>query len=933
MEQGQKQEREQEQKQEQTQRQEIHLEGIWEAALPIEGETKEATYTVKLPGTLDEYGIGIPVRKKDTMHLSRKVEWNGSVIFRRNVTIPESWNENNIFLMIERARYTQVFVDKKYAGDNNSLVCKQVFDLSEYLTPGEHLLEIRSDNDANVMAWDAIRFSHMASEDTQSNWNGLLGEIKLCAKPKVYIGHVRLTSLPEQISVRVEVCNTAREEIPFSFTVRLRDQRWQFEGIALPGNTQMEYQLSLQDPLEEWSEYHPALYPVKMVLETVYGKDKRIEKTGCRRFQTEGRQFVINGYKTFLRGTHDGCVFPLTGYAPMDMESWIKVFEKAKEYGLNHYRFHSWCPPEAAFAAADQCGMYLQPELPYWSGNAFEDEAEWNYFKRETLHILDEYGNHPSFVMFAWGNELRGSETRMEELIDICRTYDDRHLYTIGSNNFLADPHKPANSDYWTTFWTSGHWNSSYPEIGGAHVRGATPHHTRGHINNLPPFAGKNYDKETESVDIPVVSHEIGQYQVFPDFREIEKYTGVMEAENLKVFRAKMEKKGMLALNEEFAYASGMLAGLCYREEIEAALRTKEFGGFQLLDLKDYPGQGTALVGMLDAFMEEKSCADSKQWTKFCGPTVLLLEFSRYIWRNGETILLSPVGVHYGETAMEGEICIALEDANENCNGNCNGNQISKVSCGKTILQPGGPNRLAPVEIALPKSDHAAQYELVIWMENQGIENRYSIWSYPDRKEVSIPENVYVAREWNEYTVAAAKSGKRILWLMNPAQVKNAICGAFIPDFWCYPMFKKYNPPGTLGISCDKNHPALSEFPTQRYAQWQWWNSMKSGISIVLDEDKVSPIVRTIDNVSRQLDLALIAEGKYAGTPVILCGINFLSQLDRPEMAALYQSLLDYLGGDACEPQKSFDDSYIEELLHRQPEDYVQANADADKFG
>jgi hypothetical protein len=102
---------------------------------------------------------------------------------------------------------------------------------------------------------------------------------------------------------------------------------------------------------------------------------------------------------------------------------------------------------------------------------------------------------------------------------------------------------------------------------------------------------------------------------------------------------------------------------------------------------------------------------------------------------------------------------------------------------------------------------------------------------------------------------------------------------------------------------------------------------------MIMDDKKISPVVRTIDNVSRQLSLGLIAESTYKGTPVVFCGINFLSQLDRSEVIALYQSLLDYLGGDECKPEKAFDDEFIEILFNRSPEDLVQGNADTDVFG
>ena len=67
-----------------------------------------------------------------------------------------------------------------------------------------------------------------------------------------------------------------------------------------------------------------------------------------------------------LRGKHDGLIFPKTGYAPTDVNEWLRVLGIAKSYGINHYRFHTCCPPDAAFTAADLLGIYMEPELPFW---------------------------------------------------------------------------------------------------------------------------------------------------------------------------------------------------------------------------------------------------------------------------------------------------------------------------------------------------------------------------------------------------------------------------------------------------------------------------------------------------------------------------------------------------------------------------------------
>lgn len=908
--------------------QEICLAGTWELVL-LDGMKAGERSTMLLPGTLDEAGIGEPVTDFGTDHLSRKVTYEGAVRFSRTIVIPDAWAGLSVFLSIERSRYTHVLIDEQCVGSDNSLVCTQVYDLTDYITPGEHRLDVVADNSRDVMSWESIRFSHIAVEHTQTNWNGLLGEIKLFARPSVSIKQVMVN--PEStdiVNLAIEIINQSGQPLDGSINYQIGDATKGMVPIRnIPvGSHRIPCRIEMKQPLERWSEFSPVTHTLVLNLETSIGTDVLLETFGVRKFAARGKKFTINDHVTFLRGKHDACVFPLTGYAPMDMVSWIKLFQKAKEYGINHYRFHSWCPPEAAFEAADMCGMYLQPELPLWNpSNTFEQDEEWDYFKKEAIHILDTYGNHPSFVMFAWGNELAGDEKRMEELVDLCRKHDDRHLYTIGSNNFLWRPHKPINSDYWTTFWTEGEWNSSYPERGGLGVRASTPHSTRGHINNLPPSTRKNYNREIEHVDIPVIGHEAGQYQVFPNFSEIAKYQGVLRAENLNIYQSLMSEKQMLGLNWDFAYASGKLAMQCYREELEAALRTDDFGGIQLLDIQDFPGQGTALVGILDAFMEEKCFTNAGEWRQFCSETVLLLEFPKYIWREGEELSVGPLIAHYGESKLNGDLHISLTGED--------GSVIREVWLNDISVEPGLLNHYEKITMRLPNLDRAVRYTLLVSLTETNLINRYVIWCFPDVCDVLIPADVYVTEVWNEHARNAARNGKKILLMPAPEQLTYGIGGAFIPDFWCYPMFKKYNPPGTMGLFCDKEHPALKNFPTENYSEWLWWNLIKSGKSLILDGSQVQPIVRTIDNLARQHSLGLIAEGSWHGTGILICGTPLLRQLDRPEALALYESLLSYMSSGVFQPQGVLNDAFFERMVTAEIEDTVAGNKDADIFG
>ncbi|WP_171056117.1 sugar-binding domain-containing protein [Paenibacillus sinopodophylli] len=925
-------------------RDKISLDGMWKGLLESWSEPGSTIEKViVLPGTLDEHGLG-PKPDSASDRLSRAYAYEGVASYERSVDIPESWRGKSIFFRMERTRETELRVDGILVGSSNSLSTSQVYDVSRYLDPGKHLITVMVDNRSGIMAWNSIRNSHMATDHTQTNWNGIVGAIELYAVDPVHIEHVRVHAQSAgtvhgkallrkpagscavgRILIQMKDLNSMAivetKEIPFSMYSEIVE-------------AEINFTIEADETLRLWDEFDPAMYSFHLTLDGIMGEhrfaDEQIVPLGIRNFIAGGTQFEVNGKKTLLRGKHDACVFPLTGYAPMDVDSWLDVFRTAKAYGINHYRFHSWCPPEAAFEAADRIGIYLQPELPLWNpGTAFEDDEEWQYFSDEAFRILKAYGNHPSFVMFAWGNELAGSIERMELLVEEARKYDPSKLYAIGSNNFFIHARAPRNSDYWTTFWTEGNWNVKKSGYGGKHVRGATPHSTRGFINNNPPSSRKDYQEEIKDIPFPIIGHEVGQFQIHPSFNEINKYKGVLEPELLTRFRAHAAASGLLSQADDFQAASGRLACLCYREEIEAVLRTPGMAGFQLLDLQDFPGQGGAFVGILDSFMDSKGIIEPEEWRRFCSEVVPLVRIKRYVWSEGERIDAQIEVANYGPSSLE-DRAVTWSIMNEN------GRQVAEGSFPNVVISQGDVGLVGTLEFEIPPIAEPERWKLWIKIEQTTYCNEYALWVYPSRGEVSIPSAVFISDAFDTWTQEALHEGKNVLLLPSAHRsFGHGPQGTFIPDFWCYPMFKKYDPPGTLGILCDPAHPALSDFPTSSHAEWQWWHLMKNSRAMVLDEAGADyrPIVQVIDNVARQQKLGILFEAKVGKGKLMICSIDLWSQQDRPEAQQLLHSLLNYCKSDKFVPEAIWTEEYVEKIFANQMMSEVISNPNADTYG
>lgn len=890
------------------------LAGRWQFAPDPDGERdgpRDGPYDafVRLPGTTDENRIGEENEAREQDRLTRTYPYEGPAWYRRTVRVPEGWAERSIELHLERSRVTTVWANGERIGESRRLSAPQSFDLTDALAPGENTLTVRVDNGADLFDWRGVARSHMATEETQTNWNGILGDVELRASDPVRVADVQVATdaAAGTADVTVTVANdtdrTVEGALDLAASSRGAAHHASEASVAVaaePGETTVE--ATLDAGPGRWDEFEQTRHDLRVDLAAGPFADAATTTFGVRDVETAGTQFRVNGRTTFLRGNVDCCIFPDTGYAPMDESAWREHLGTMREYGINHVRFHSWCPPEAAFEAADALGMYLQPELPIWNNaDSFVDDERRDFFRREAGAILDAYGNHPSFAMFALGNELQGDREAMADLVDWCRERDPRRLYAHGAYNFLGDPHPGDNEDFWITASVS-------PDLldgadGKTPVRGSYKDET---AEGTPTTAG-DYRDVLANVDLPVVTHEIGQFQVYPDYDEIRDYGPLFRPENLAVARDHLEAHGMAGRDERFQAASGGLAVDCYRQEVEAALRTPELGGFQLLDLQDFPGQGTALVGILDAYMQSKGLIDPARWREFCGPTVPLVRLDTRVWTDAETLSADVDLAHYGADD--------LSDVTAEWTLSGPSGDIASGTIDAGDVAQGSLADLGGIEADLDGVAAPASLDLEVIVPAADAANRYDVWAYPD-DPVSVPEGVTVRDAFDDETRDLLGEGETVLLLPDGDDLRHSVPGSYQPDFWSYTLFKAQAPAGTLGLYCDPEHPALAEFPTPGRTDWQWHRIVENGRPVVLDDAPADyePIVGAVDNIERNQTLGLVFETSAGEGDLLVCAAP-LADVDDPAADQLRRSLVAYADSAAFDPEPVLSWPLLEKLL------------------
>ena len=910
----------------------IPLEGNWGLQLDTAGAgiapdwlTKSCTDSLFLPGTTDmgkkgTYNTDMTL----TTSLSREYVFEGKALYTKQVDIPEEWDGTSVRLVMERTKPTTIWIDGKEVGANNDISTAQQYDLSSYLFPGTHTVAILVDNGKQAVPEKVYGSSHAYSASTQTNWNGIIGDFYLESVPLCGIDDIQLYPdvAKKVVTARVTLRNpdkgAGKGILSFYAEAWNTDKQHKTPVQTVEVDwtkPEQELELALGDKALLWSEFTPSLYRFSVSLKTDQSVDTEQATFGLRDFKTKGRQFTMNGKTTFLRGKHDACVFPLIAHTAMDVETWRHYFQVAKQYGINHYRFHSWCPPEACFEAADIEGIYLQPELPIWGNIDIDDTELCDYLLKEGRNLHRAYSNHASFVMFGLGNEMSGEEG-LAMLIQTFKKEDNRHIYSSGSNNYLGFKGKQANEDYFTTCRVGREGDKQF----NTHARASfsfADAYDGGYLNHTYPNSEMDFSSANVLCDVPIISHETGQFQVYPNYEEIKKYTGVLKPRNFEIFKKRLEEAGMINLAYDFMMASGKWSALLYRADIEMNLRTPEWGGFQLLDLQDYPGQGSAYVGILDAFMESKGLIAPEEWRHFCSEVVPLFCTEKFCWTNDEALTGEVEIANYSESDLNSkQLSWTLTDSKQ---------QVLDKGVLPLQVKQGELAKVGTLKPAIASVRKAEKVTLALSIDGTPYRNDYSLWIYPAAdKEVAPSEDICVTDDLDAHLKYLTEGGK-VLWFPSKEKHKDqTVGGLFQTDYWNYRMFRticenldRPVSPGTLGILTDPGHPALADFPTEFHTNWQWFPIIKQSYPMILDRlsDDYRPIVQVIDNVERNHKLGLLFEFKVGNGKLLVCMSDLKAVQDKPEARQFYRSILEYMESSAFAPSYSLSAKDLQDLF------------------
>ena len=955
----------------------ILLNGKWHVVLE-DGTTGQ----MDLPGTLDENGIGHRDVGANQWHpdavlgnaageidkdapiatrFTRRHTYEGEARISRKITVPD-YGTDRLFVLAERARALRLLVDGEACSvfRQGTLSTPYIFELTG-AAPGEHEFTFLSDNSYPGMPKAAIYYSSAATDETQTNWNGILGECSMYTRPQNFIDSLRVYPRAVKkeeknkaggyvLDVCVELAPGAKKVYKDAKIIlqsealavgELEDTQTlteiiscSGEGLAEAGTDKEENpktmeiwfrDLPLRENVKLWDEDEGNLYEMAVTLDNGMSAEDKGGSTaecrtrfGIRSFGDNGSgRLALNGRAIFLRGEANCAEYPETGHPPMTIPEWKEMLLKYRSYGINFVRFHSHCEPEAAFAAADELGMLLQPELSHWDPkDAFGTEESYRYYRAELVDLLKTYANHPSFVMLTLGNELQAQDEgreRMRELVRTAKRMDPTRLYANGSNAFYGEEGCDPESDFYTS--------QSCKDVV---IRG-TFSGMRGYLNENYPSADRTYDEAMAEIrkeyQKPVFSFEVGQFEVLPDFEELESFHGISDPVNLKLIKKRVEERGLLPTWEKYVEATGELSRLAYREEIEAAMRTRELSGISLLGLQDFPGQGTALVGMMNSHLEPKpyDFARPERFREFFQECRILVKLPHYTYEAGERLIAEVEAANFGKRNIEGVFCWTLAGKKSvSENGNCEPAEIKSkntvIATGEdteiTICRPGSYTEVGSLDIPLDFVEKNTALTLKVRIGDSI--SAYPIWVY--RKTTPVcPENVYETRAFDVKTREILQNGGRVY--LSPDADKeslpNSIKTQFTTDFWSVGTFADQE--GGMGQLIDTEHPIFKEFPTDFHTDWQWW-IMATKRAVILPHP-MKTIITEMDSYAFLRPMAQMIEFRCLKGKVLLSTMELHKSQQYPEVRALQASIYTYLSGENFEPAEEITEEELSMLV------------------
>ena len=633
--------------------------------------------------------------------------------------------------------------------------------------------------------------------------------------------------------------------------------------------------------------------PNMLKLRVTIGSEETTAKFGLRRLEAKGEKLFLNGEPFYMRGF--GCDGNGNGrlYNQVtSVEGYRNYVKRAKEFGFNTMRSHMWenNRPEEFMDACDELGLCFWPEFP---------------LETEDISKLTPFWNHPSVILWCWGNEMGGigSWPWVQSAYKWVKEADPSRL--------IQDNSGWGQYDRDTTDIVNQHMGYYFPYGPRANTYSSYALFTaEGSIKGKPMEQVMQEMRDGKfRLGKPLIAHETGNHMAFPDVIRRE---ARMNFSQRPAILAKMNTGNRLAHLQRWIEGSTKFKQEMDKLWMEQVRKSPLCEGYEMWMLSDH---GYAFSGVIEDGNDckIKPFISSAHYRVHNAPDVLLADFPDAEYKNfkrcfvsGEKFKIKLLASVYGSGSIKpGKAVWKLTD----------GKRV--VATGKTDVLRADRGRVSvigDVGITLPKTKTPLSLELSVQLSHtkNKLANSWNVWVFP---KVQVPsyKNVLVVKELTDTTIDALANGARVLLKLEddktPGRVDQpfASClGRFRPQIWEYGH--------NLGAYIP-SHPSLKGFPNAGFSDLQFYRIIDKGRKIILDDCPFAPeaIVDAVDlpstyGVAYCRKATYLFELSVGKGKLLVTGFNFSSNnMKHIEVQTIYKSIMDYASSDKFLPKDKVD--------------------------
>ncbi len=813
--------------------------------------------------------------------------------YRKKVTIPDDWKGKVPWLVFAGVhREADVWVNNQLVGAHRSYLTPFRMDISSHAKASETITIVarvdanrKKEVDPLLGCLDTLDFLYVT-------WGGIHRPVTLEATDQSRIEDVFILPHLATETAEIRISIQGKKSARFTLAAKILDA----DGVPVTSVQQSVADDGAETVLmprlakaKLWSPETPHLYTAQIqLLSGTEVIDARSIRFGMREFKVEAGNFLLNGKPIFLRGYGDDCIFPNTICPPADKNEFRTRLSRAREYGFNYVRHHSWIPPREYLDAADELGMMLQPEFPFVGRPDFSGAPEARRVALEQwIEVIRCNRNHPSIVTWCMGNEIYDSFELAPAMYEAAKRLDpSRPVIDTDGCDFKNKDRKTL--DFMVVQFNEGD-SMGYQD--GKY--------------NFPSDIGK-----------PVIAHEMGYFATLPDVDQLKLFKNGLRPYWIFDAHALAQQNGVLDVYPDWLAASYRLQAVSLKSNVEAARRSR-LKGTSVWLFQDYPN---CAEGATDMFLRPKGILPA-EFRKFNSPTVLLLDAARRNWWNGETAEFKFVVSRFEDApsnqaklhwVLKSGSATLLDGVQENLQIHSGG--VQELSSFQLKIPAGHPSERLTLAAELIDANGKAENSWDLWVfakelrtetarKGRTIRSDSFCAKYLSAQEYSggtipLETELFVTTRMDDNVLAYLQSGGRVL-LLEPEPIFPTEKTDFRLSAW--------DGKGPAGTIFDAKHPALSAVPSEGWCDLQFYSLIQGSKTILLGSlpAKIQPLVRCIDRPTRLANRAYLFEAQVGRGKLMVSGFNFAESIGSKDPAGIFllDRFVDYTLGPEFEPK------------------------------